>query len=136
MQRLTRQSGELIKTCSTLLLDSSDTIKEEAFITICDLLVVFSRQIGINPMLAPLVYEPSENMQNMLSDFVQEHVFIEEEEEGEYSWNIFDFQCGSCKWYILGHTCVIFDGSECVFWCVGCIANIKMCWMTIYNQLL
>ncbi len=85
MQRLTRQSGELIKTCSTLLLDSSDTIKEEAFITICDLLVVFSRQIGINPMLAPLVYEPSENMQNMLSDFVQEHVFIEEEEEGEYS---------------------------------------------------
>ncbi|XP_072033672.1 cohesin subunit SA-1-like isoform X2 [Amphiura filiformis] len=83
MQKLTKQSGELIKTCSTLLLDSSDTIKEEAFITICDLLVVFSRQIAINPMLSPLVYVPSENMQNMLSDFVQEHVFIEEEEEDD-----------------------------------------------------
>ena len=90
MQKLTKQSGELIKTCSTLLLDSSYTIKEEAFITICDLLVVFSRQIASNPAMAPLIYEPNENMQNMLSDFVQEHVFIEEEEEGNLGLVNFD----------------------------------------------
>ena len=84
MLKLRKRTSEVIRTCSKLLLDSSDAIKEEGFITICDLLIVFSKQMGSNAVMVPLIYDPNENLQNMLSDFVQEHVFIEEEEDGKW----------------------------------------------------
>ncbi|XP_022098591.1 cohesin subunit SA-2-like isoform X2 [Acanthaster planci] len=83
MLKLRKRTSEIVRTCSKLLLDGSDGIREEGFITICDLLIVFGKQIAANAVLAPLIYDPNANLQNMLSDFVQEHVFIEEEEDDD-----------------------------------------------------
>ncbi|XP_071839259.1 cohesin subunit SA-1-like isoform X2 [Apostichopus japonicus] len=81
MGKLHHFVGELIRTCSTLLLDSSNIIREESFTTICDLLVAFSPQLNKKPPLAGLIVDPSENLQGMLADFIQEHVFIEDDDE-------------------------------------------------------
>ncbi|XP_041483045.1 cohesin subunit SA-1-like isoform X3 [Lytechinus variegatus] len=83
MKRIRRHCSELIKTCSSLLIDGSEQIREEAFITICDLMVVFSRQLAAQPALAPLVYEANLTLQTLLSDFVQEHVFVEEDDDDD-----------------------------------------------------
>ncbi|XP_030838180.1 cohesin subunit SA-1 [Strongylocentrotus purpuratus] len=83
MKKIRRNVSELIKTCSTLLIDGSEQIREEAFITICDLMVVFSRQLAAQPTLAPLVYEANLTLQTLLSDFVQEHVFVEEDDDDD-----------------------------------------------------
>ncbi|XP_071489542.1 cohesin subunit SA-1-like [Diadema antillarum] len=93
MRKIRKQCSELIKTCSSLLIDGSEQIREDAFTTICDLMVVFSRQLAIQSALTPLVYEANLNLQTQLSDFVQEHVFVEEddeedEEEGDDSHKI------------------------------------------------
>lgn len=57
-------------------------IKEEAYISICDLLVVFSDQLtsANTSVLADLIYEPDKQMQLMLNDFIQTFVFIPEQD--------------------------------------------------------
>lgn len=61
---------------------NSAMLREEAYNTICDLLVVFCNQLitNANPLLRQLVYEPDLSMQNMLNEFIQEYVFCEEED--------------------------------------------------------
>lgn len=58
-------------------------LREEAYNTICDLLVVFCNQLTNqpNPLLHQLVYEPDHHMQAMLNRFIQEYVFSEEEDD-------------------------------------------------------
>jgi hypothetical protein len=46
----------------------------------CDLLVVFCDQLASNPQLAELVYEPDRGLQIQLNDFIQNYVFIVEED--------------------------------------------------------
>jgi hypothetical protein len=46
----------------------------------CDLLVVFCDQLASNPQLAELVYEPDRGLQIQLNDFIQNYVFIMEED--------------------------------------------------------
>ena len=48
--------------------------------TICDLLIVFSKNMATNLVLKPLVYEPNRNLQLQLSAFLNDKVFIEEED--------------------------------------------------------
>lgn len=57
-------------------------IKEEAYISICDLLVVFSDQLTSSntTILNDLVFEPDKQMQLMLNDFIQTYVFIPEQD--------------------------------------------------------
>lgn len=57
-------------------------IKEESYISICDLLVIFSDQLGTSnsSILCDLVYEPDKTMQMMLNDFIQMYVFIPEQD--------------------------------------------------------
>lgn len=83
MGKLHRFVNELIRTCANLLLDSSNIIREESFTTICDLLVAFSPQLNKRPALSSLIIDPSENLQGMLADFIQEHVFIEDDDDGK-----------------------------------------------------
>lgn len=61
---------------------SSAILREVAYNTICDLLVVFCNQLTThtNPLMHQLVYEPDQAMQNMLNRFIQEYVFFEEED--------------------------------------------------------
>ncbi|XP_050542389.1 cohesin subunit SA-2 isoform X1 [Daktulosphaira vitifoliae] len=56
--------------------------KEEAYISICDLLVVFCNQLGVknNSMLGSLVYDSDKELQDLLNNFIQKNVFVYEEE--------------------------------------------------------
>ncbi|XP_020708068.2 cohesin subunit SA-1 isoform X2 [Athalia rosae] len=62
---------------------SPPILREEAYNTICDLLVVFCNQLTShhNPLLHHLVYETDQTLQNMLNRFIQEYVFFEEEDD-------------------------------------------------------
>lgn len=53
----------------------------QAYISICDLLIAFCKQLENNPLLRPLVYEPDRGLQQTLNDFIQTYVFVEEDEE-------------------------------------------------------
>ena len=48
--------------------------------TICDLLIVFSKNMATNLVLKPLVFDPDRNLQMELSGFLNDKVFIEEED--------------------------------------------------------
>jgi hypothetical protein len=52
----------------------------QAYLTRCDLLVVFYSQLGNNPQLAELTYEPDRGLQIELKDSIQNYVFIMEED--------------------------------------------------------
>ena len=53
----------------------------QAYISICDLLVSFCKQLEDNPLLRPLVYEPDRALQQTLNEFIQSYVFVEEDDE-------------------------------------------------------
>ena len=53
----------------------------QAYLTICDLLLQFNAKLGHNnPSLAPLVYVPDNLMQDLLARFLNEKVFVEDED--------------------------------------------------------
>ena len=59
------------------------SLKEEAFISVCDLLIMFGhcgKKSG-EADLAPLEYHPDRRMGELLNNFIQEHVFIEDDDE-------------------------------------------------------
>ena len=58
-------------------------LKEEAFISICDLLIVFGHcgEASGQAPLKPLAFKPDEGMGVLLNIFIQDHVFIEDEDE-------------------------------------------------------
>lgn len=56
-------------------------IREEAYICLCDLLIVFSEQLGNTvPFLSELICEPDRNLQLLLNEFVQTYVFVPEQD--------------------------------------------------------
>ncbi|CAH1781721.1 unnamed protein product [Owenia fusiformis] len=71
---------EMMNACMEALFHTQDRVNEEAFITICDLLIVFSKHMG-NPLFAPLIFEPDKHMQAKLSGFVNEKVFIDDDDD-------------------------------------------------------
>ena len=67
-----------------VLIGSSILLREEAFVSICDLLIYFSRRVSYKtPVLAPLAFSPNNALATLLNDFVQNHVFIEDEDEDQ-----------------------------------------------------
>ena len=52
----------------------------QAYLTICDSLIVFSKNIGEKELLRPLVFEPDKSLQNQLSSFLMDKVFLEEDD--------------------------------------------------------
>lgn len=54
----------------------------QAYLTICDLMVVFCNQLftNPNPLLGDLVYEADKALQTMLNEFIQNNVFVYQEE--------------------------------------------------------
>jgi len=67
--------------CKDLLNTDNEatSLKEEAFISVCDLLIVFGN-CG-KKALAPLEYHPDKRMGELLNHFIQEHVFIDDDDE-------------------------------------------------------
>ncbi len=57
-------------------------LKEEAFTSLGDLLIFFKPNDATRgSVLAPLVYRADPHLQAMMNNFVQKHVFVEEEDE-------------------------------------------------------
>ncbi|XP_064615065.1 cohesin subunit SA-2-like [Liolophura sinensis] len=79
---LKKRLEQLMRHSQELLFHPVNRVDEEAFITICDLLVVFSKQIAeTNPLLKCLVYESDKNLQGQLSGFLTDKVFVEDDDD-------------------------------------------------------
>ncbi|XP_023012703.1 stromal antigen [Leptinotarsa decemlineata] len=68
---------------SQMLIRSSPyvLIKEESYVGLCDLLIVFSEQLqGSTPALSELICRPDRNLQALLNEFVQTYVFVPEQD--------------------------------------------------------
>ncbi|CAI9736491.1 cohesin subunit SA-1 isoform X1 [Octopus vulgaris] len=78
---LKRRLIDLMRYCNELIFHSQDKVSEEAYITICDLLIVFSKHLGENALLKALIYEPDKNLQAQLCGFLSEKVFVEDDDE-------------------------------------------------------
>ncbi|XP_033127030.1 cohesin subunit SA-2-like isoform X1 [Anneissia japonica] len=83
INKLKKRVNDLIHLCAILLIDRNETVKQEAFTTIGDLLVVFSKQLGSDKAYSSLVYIANDNLQNLISDFIQEEVFVEEDDDDD-----------------------------------------------------
>ncbi|XP_066903606.1 cohesin subunit SA-2 [Halyomorpha halys] len=61
----------------------SQMYKEEAYLVVCDILIVFCNQLSTHShsALSGLVYEPDKSFQVMLNDFIQSNVFSYEEDD-------------------------------------------------------
>lgn len=80
---LQRNLFKYMRACTELVHSSPIVpIQEAAFKSICDLLIMFSDQIGtINPVLRKLHYVSTNEQQTILNAFVQQYVFSTQEEE-------------------------------------------------------
>ncbi len=56
-------------------------LKEEAFISITDLLLFFKKQDSSRSVLAPLVLRPDPSLHELMNEFVQKHVFVDQQED-------------------------------------------------------
>ncbi|XP_065886790.1 cohesin subunit SA-1-like [Dysidea avara] len=75
------ESCELIDNCHELLQLGTRDVQKEAYTTLCDTLIVFSRRIRTTtPLLAPLAYIPNDTFQRHVRDYVTSHVFSEMEQ--------------------------------------------------------
>ncbi|KAG0417649.1 hypothetical protein HPB47_005453 [Ixodes persulcatus] len=66
-----------------MLRHCTGVLQEEAFVTICDLLIIFCRQLGEGEPFSALVFEPDRSLQANLSDFIQNNVFVEDDTAAE-----------------------------------------------------
>ncbi|XP_059620439.1 cohesin subunit SA-1 [Phlebotomus argentipes] len=109
---LTQQTEELranihkyLDACRGLInRGASEDIQEAAYISICDSLIIFSDQLSTHAQhLQRLEYEASLDMQSVLNDFVQQHVFALQQDEGQDERRISElhkkrnFLAGYCK---------------------------------------
>lgn len=81
MRVLRKRLNDLMKYCHELLFHGQSKVQEEAYITICDLLIVFGKNLGDNAVMKPLIYEPEKNLQLQLCNFLNEKVFVEDEDD-------------------------------------------------------
>lgn len=82
VEALRMRLNQFLEACKHLLANSNNSVfREEAYVTICDLLIIFSRQLMSNNALASLVYEPDRGLQHLLNHFIQTYVFIDDEDE-------------------------------------------------------
>uniref|UniRef100_A0A8C6V1X0 Cohesin subunit SA n=1 Tax=Neogobius melanostomus TaxID=47308 RepID=A0A8C6V1X0_9GOBI len=71
--------------CQQCLSNVNTPVKEQAFMLLCDLLMIFSHQLvsGGREGLQPLVFNPDSTLQNELLNFVLDHVFIDQDDESQ-----------------------------------------------------
>nr|QIC49987.1 cohesin subunit SA-1 [Actinia equina] len=86
LKKLKKWSTTFIRQCEELVGYSNTEVRIEAFLCVCDLLIVFAKQLkNQSPLLGPLVYEPSDSFQATCRDFIVNHIFdnINEDEPEE-----------------------------------------------------
>ncbi|XP_020643007.1 cohesin subunit SA-1 isoform X2 [Pogona vitticeps] len=71
--------------CQQCLSNVNIPVKEQAFMLLCDLLMIFSHQLmsGGREGLQPLVFNPDSGLQSELLSFVMDHVFIDQDDENQ-----------------------------------------------------
>ncbi|XP_033884743.1 cohesin subunit SA-1-like [Acipenser ruthenus] len=71
--------------CQQCLSNVNTPVKEQAFMLLCDLLMIFSHQLtsGSREGLQSLVFNPDNPLQNELLNFVMDHVFIDQDDENQ-----------------------------------------------------
>ncbi|NXQ27852.1 STAG1 protein, partial [Alaudala cheleensis] len=71
--------------CQQCLSNVNTSVKEQAFMLLCDLLMIFSHQLmtGGREGLQPLVFNPDSGLQSELLSFVMDHVFIDQDDENQ-----------------------------------------------------
>ncbi|KAM6960918.1 cohesin subunit SA-1a isoform 2-T2 [Aplochiton taeniatus] len=82
---LRRVVKSFLAVCQQCLSNVNTPVKEQAFMLLCDLLMIFSHQLvsGGREGLQPLVFNPDGNLQNELLNFVLDHVFIDQDDENQ-----------------------------------------------------
>ncbi|XP_066564999.1 cohesin subunit SA-1a [Amia ocellicauda] len=82
---LRRVVKSFLAVCQQCLSNVNTPVKEQAFMLLCDLLMIFSHQLttGSREGLQPLVFNPDAPLQNELLNFVLDHVFIDQDEENQ-----------------------------------------------------
>ncbi|KAJ3613475.1 hypothetical protein NHX12_019724, partial [Muraenolepis orangiensis] len=82
---LRRVVKSFLAVCQQCLSNVNTPVKEQAFMLLCDLLMIFSHQLvsGGREGLQPLVFNPDSNLQNELLTFVLDHVFIDQDDENQ-----------------------------------------------------
>ncbi|XP_062381485.1 cohesin subunit SA-1a [Sardina pilchardus] len=82
---LRRVCKSFLAVCQQCLSNVNTPVREQAFMLLCDLLMIFSHQLttGSREALQPLVFNPDSNLQNELLNFVLDHVFIDQDDENQ-----------------------------------------------------
>uniref|UniRef100_A0A8C1I4J3 Cohesin subunit SA n=1 Tax=Cyprinus carpio carpio TaxID=630221 RepID=A0A8C1I4J3_CYPCA len=82
---LRRVVKSFLAVCQQCLSNVNTPVKEQAFMLLCDLLMIFSHQLvtGGRDALQPLVFNPDSTLQNELLNFVLDHVFIDQDDENQ-----------------------------------------------------
>ena len=78
MQRIRSKLVHLLRQCQELVKFGSGGGQREAFVTLCDLLIVFARQLRKEGQLASLVYTPDEQLQQAMQVSSQEESVLAE----------------------------------------------------------
>ena len=79
---LKQRLDKYMEAMQEVLIGNSILLREEGFLCICDLLIGFSRRVSFrNTVLSLLCYNPTAAMAQLLNDFVQNHVFVEDDDE-------------------------------------------------------
>ncbi|XP_071947456.1 cohesin subunit SA-2-like [Antedon mediterranea] len=82
INRVKKHVTDLVQLCTVLLIDSTSSIKHQAFITISDLLVVFSRhELSSDLTCSSLIYAPSSALELLMSDFIEDEVFVGKDDD-------------------------------------------------------
>lgn len=82
MRTLKRRVSQFIPQCDELIQFSSPSVQRVAFNCLCDLLIIFAKQLRNSaPLLAPLVHEADHSTQVRLRDYVIGHIFVDLDEE-------------------------------------------------------
>ncbi|XP_061651244.1 cohesin subunit SA-1a [Phyllopteryx taeniolatus] len=82
---LRRVVKSFLAVCQQCLSNVNTPVKEQAFMLLCDLLMIFSHQLttGGREGLQALVFNPDGTLQNELLNFVLDHVFIDQDDESQ-----------------------------------------------------
>uniref|UniRef100_A0AAZ3R3X5 Cohesin subunit SA n=1 Tax=Oncorhynchus tshawytscha TaxID=74940 RepID=A0AAZ3R3X5_ONCTS len=82
---LRRVVKSFLAVCQQCLSNVNTPVKEQAFMLLCDLLMVFSHQLvsGGREGLEALVFNPDSTLQNELLTFILDHVFIDQDDENQ-----------------------------------------------------
>ncbi|KAG1650209.1 Cohesin subunit SA-1 [Nymphon striatum] len=82
VNNLKKRLHDFMQTMQSLLSHPYASIQELAFLIICDMLIIFCNQLE-GSQLHELVFEPTKPLRNDLLQFIQNKVFIEEEESDD-----------------------------------------------------